>query len=82
MTYLALSLSKYVNGVAKQHGETSRQMFPGVPIEAITNGVHAGTWTAPVFRQLFDRTSPRGGKTTTVCAARWRFLPKKSGLRI
>jgi starch phosphorylase len=58
MTYLALSLSKYVNGVAKQHGETSRQMFPGVPIEAITNGVHAGTWTAPAFRQLFDRYIP------------------------
>jgi starch phosphorylase len=58
MTYLALSLSKYVNGVAKQHGETSRQMFPGVLIEAITNGVHAGTWTAPAFRQLFDRYIP------------------------
>ncbi|HKW58119.1 MAG TPA: alpha-glucan family phosphorylase [Candidatus Acidoferrum sp.] len=55
MTYLALSLSTYVNGVAKQHGVTSRQMFPEVPIEAITNGVHAGTWTAPPFRQLFDR---------------------------
>src|SRR6202165_4256413 len=28
MTYLALSLSTYVNGVAKLHGETSRKMFP------------------------------------------------------
>jgi starch phosphorylase len=37
MTQLALGLSTYVNGVAKQHGETSRQMFPEVPIEAITN---------------------------------------------
>ena len=55
MTNLALSLSTYVNGVAKQHGETSRQMFPQVPIEAITNGVHAATWTAPAFRDLFDR---------------------------
>lgn len=55
MTYLALSLSKFVNGVAKQHGETSRQMFPNVPIEAITNGVHAGTWVSPAFQQLFDR---------------------------
>jgi len=26
-----------------------------VPIEAITNGVHAGTWTAPSFQELFDR---------------------------
>ena len=55
MTYLALSLSTYVNGVAKQHGVTSRQMFPEVDIEAITNGVHVGTWTSPPFQALFDR---------------------------
>ena len=58
LTQLALSLSTYVNGVAKVHGETSRQMFPHVPIEAITNGVHAGTWTSPAFQQLFDRYIP------------------------
>jgi len=58
MTQLALSLSTYVNGVAKQHGETSRQMFPEVPIEAITNGVHAASWTCPAFHQLFDRYIP------------------------
>ncbi len=58
MTYLALYMSTYVNGVAKQHGETSRQMFPGVTIEAITNGVHAGTWTSPPFQQLFDSFMP------------------------
>jgi glycogen phosphorylase len=58
MTYLALSLSTYVNGVAKLHGETSRKMFPTVPIEAITNGVHAVTWTSPAFQELFDRCIP------------------------
>jgi len=58
MTQLALGLSTYVNGVAKQHGETSRQMFPEVPIEAITNGVHASTWTSLAFQQLFDRYIP------------------------
>jgi starch phosphorylase len=58
MTQLALGLSTYVNGVAKQHGETSRQMFPGADIEAITNGVHAGTWTSAPFQQLFDRYIP------------------------
>jgi starch phosphorylase len=30
-------------------------MFPEVPIEAITNGVHAGTWTSIPYQQLFDR---------------------------
>ncbi|MGA3176487.1 MAG: alpha-glucan family phosphorylase [Candidatus Acidiferrum sp.] len=58
MTYLALSLSNYVNGVAKLHGEVSRKMFPNVPIEAITNGVHAATWTSPAFQDLFDRYIP------------------------
>jgi starch phosphorylase len=58
MTYLALSLSNYVNGVAKLHGEVSRKMFPNVPIEAITNGVHAATWTSPAFQELFDRMIP------------------------
>jgi starch phosphorylase len=58
MTYLALSLSNYVNGVAKLHGEVSRKMFPNVHIEAITNGVHAATWTAPAFRDLYDRYIP------------------------
>jgi len=58
MTYLALGLSTYVNGVAKLHGETSRQMFPQVPIEAITNGVHAATWASPAFKELFDRCIP------------------------
>ena len=55
MTYLALSLSTYVNGVAKKHGVSSRQMFPEVPIEAITNGVHAATWVSPPYQQFFDR---------------------------
>jgi glycogen phosphorylase len=58
MTYLALSLSNYINGVAKLHGEVSRRMFPNVPIEAITNGVHAATWSSPPFRDLFDRHIP------------------------
>src|SRR5438045_9352333 len=33
-------------------------MFPQVPIEAITNGVHAATWTSPSFQQTFDRYIP------------------------
>jgi starch phosphorylase len=58
MTHLALSLSNFVNGVAKKHGEVSRRMFPEFLIEAITNGVHAATWAAPAFQQLFDRYIP------------------------
>jgi len=58
MTYLALRFSGYVNGVAMRHGEVSRGMFPNYPISAITNGVHALTWTAEPFRELFDRHIP------------------------
>lgn len=58
MTYLALRFSHYVNGVGMHHGEVSRGMFPNYPIRAITNGVHALSWTAPSFRNLFDRHIP------------------------
>jgi starch phosphorylase len=58
MTYLALALSHYVNGVAKKHGEVSRHMFAGYQIDSITNGVHAGTWTADPVASMFDRHIP------------------------
>jgi starch phosphorylase len=58
MTYLALRLSHYVNGVAMKHGEVSSDMFPGYAVHAITNGVHAATWTSPAFQKLFDQHIP------------------------
>ncbi len=58
MTYLALRFSGYVNGVAMRHGEVSRGMFPNYAINAITNGVHAVTWTSQPFQELFDRYIP------------------------
>jgi starch phosphorylase len=58
LTHLALRLARFVNGVAMKHREVSRGMFPDYPIDAITNGVHAGTWTSPAFRRLFDRRVP------------------------
>ncbi len=58
MTYLALNLSHYVNGVAKRHGEVSQHMFARYKIDSITNGVHAARWTSPPFQQLFDRHIP------------------------
>lgn len=58
MTILALNLSRYVNGVAKKHGEISKSLFPGFEIHAITNGVHPFTWTSPYFVNLFDDYLP------------------------
>jgi glycogen phosphorylase len=59
MTYLALRFSRFVNGVAMQHGIVSREMFPEYDIEAITNGVHAATWTSRAFQAAFDSHLPR-----------------------
>jgi glycogen phosphorylase len=59
MTYIALCFSRFVNGVAMQHGKVSRSMFPEYNISAITNGVHAATWTAASFQNIFDSHMPR-----------------------
>jgi starch phosphorylase len=58
MTYLGLNMSTYINGVSKQHGEVSRLMFGDYPVDAITNGVHAATWTTEPLQELFDRHIP------------------------
>ncbi|MEQ1893239.1 MAG: alpha-glucan family phosphorylase [Planctomycetota bacterium] len=56
MTYLALHFASYANGVSDMHGTASRKLlkpfWPGlleseIPIDAIVNGVHLPSWTAP-----------------------------------
>ncbi len=58
MTRLALNLSRYVNGVARKHGEATRLIFTGYSINSITNGVHAATWVSEPFQKLFDKYIP------------------------
>jgi starch phosphorylase len=58
MTRLGLNLSEFINGVAKKHGEVSRNMFPGYEISAITNGVHTFTWTCDSFKRMYDKYLP------------------------
>ena len=58
MTYLALNLSGYINGVAQKHGEISRKMFSNSSIDSITNGIHVATWSSSSFQNLFDRHIP------------------------
>jgi starch phosphorylase len=61
MAVMGLRLGQHANGVSRLHGEVSRQMFgglfpgfdsPEVPIDSVTNGVHAQTWTDPMLRSL------------------------------
>lgn len=58
MTYLALNLSHFINGVAKRHTEITRAMFGGYAINAITNGVHVPSWVSEPFQKLYDRYIP------------------------
>ena len=64
LTPLALRMCHSTNGVSRKHGEVSRElwqkMWPDrnpneVPITSITNGVHPGTWVAPVMRRLYEQ---------------------------
>jgi starch phosphorylase len=58
MTLLALNLSHYINGVAKQHGKVSQEMFPRYQIDSITNGIHSATWVCESFKKLYDKYIP------------------------
>jgi len=58
MTFLALNLSRYVNGVAQRHAEVAAQMFAPYPVDSITNGVHARSWTSAPIQELFDQYIP------------------------
>jgi len=61
LTPLALRLSAHANAVSELHGEVAREMWadlwPGrtPPIDAITNGIHLGTWLAPELEVLLRR---------------------------
>ena len=59
MTYLALFFSHYINGVSLRHEEIAHTMFPAYPINSISNGVHAVTWTAASFCALYGRHIPQ-----------------------
>ena len=59
MTFLALRCSHFINGVAMRHGEISQDMYPGYPVRAITNGVHAATWIRPPMQVLLDSHIPQ-----------------------
>jgi len=59
MTQLALTFSGYINGVARRHAETTKQMFPGYRIHAVTNGVHVETWAHDAFREFYQSLCPQ-----------------------
>jgi len=69
MPALALRFSSVRNGVAELHGDTSRRIWNDlwsdvpteeVPIDHITNGVHAASWMAPEIASLLDDVLAEG----------------------
>jgi len=61
MAVLCARLSARVNAVSRLHREVTERrvlgrLWPGqaAPVVAITNGVHAPTWTPPAMATLFD----------------------------
>ena len=65
MTALVMRLSAHVNGVSREHGRVSREMWqhfwPGlpadqVPIRSVTNGIHAPTWVSPELHHLYSKS--------------------------
>ncbi len=64
MAVMSLRLASRANSVSALHGQVSRQIFHGlwpdipvdeVPINHVTNGVHARSWVASGMAKLFDR---------------------------
>jgi starch phosphorylase len=64
MAVMGLRLAGHSNAVSKLHGRVSRAMFaplwPGievdeVPIDSVTNGVHAPTWVSPEIGDVVTR---------------------------
>jgi starch phosphorylase len=65
MTALIIRLSAHVNGVSREHGRVSREMWqhlwPGLPvaqtpIRSVTNGIHAPTWISPELHRLYSKS--------------------------
>ena len=80
MPALALRFSTGRNGVAKLHGETSREIWRDlwpevptdeVPITHITNGVHEQTWVAPEIHDLLSTVLPEDWREHFDDAAMW-----------
>jgi glycogen phosphorylase len=64
MAIMGLRIAARANGVARLHGEVSRQMFGGlwpdlpvreVPIGHVTNGVHARSWVSDRVDELLGQ---------------------------
>ena len=91
MPALALRFSTGRNGVAKLHGETSREIWRDlwpevptdeVPITHITNGVHDKTWVAPEIHELVSTVLPPDWRERFDDAAMWAEVKKLDNAKL
>ena len=89
MAVLGLRMSGHANAVSHLHRRVSQTMFHGlwpdlfeseVPIQAVTNGVHARQWVAPEMGDLLDRHL--GPRWDVHNAVRWDRLQAVSSEEI
>ena len=82
---MALKMSAASNGVSILHGDVSRTMWqwmfqqipePEVPIEAITNGIHVGTWISREMATLFDRYLDPTWRQNPAEPANWKTVSR------
>ncbi|MFO7657623.1 MAG: alpha-glucan family phosphorylase [Bacteroidales bacterium] len=64
MSHLAAHLAQEINGVSMLHGQVTREIFsrlwPGylpeeLHIGYVTNGVHFSTWTAKIWKAIYNK---------------------------
>ena len=58
MTQLAMALSRKTNSVSQKHRQICQRMFPGTPIENVTNGIYHLRWTGIEMYNLFEKYLP------------------------
>lgn len=83
MTALAVRGSRFQNGVSRIHGDVSahilREFWPEIPedenpVTYVTNGVHAPTFLASQWREVFDRYLGFGWSQRVTDAATWERI--------
>jgi glycogen phosphorylase len=89
MTVLALRSADARNGVSQLHGNVSFQAWsdvgtgvqnaePRIRMDAITNGVHTGTWAGPEMSRFLDRSIGGVWRERPQDPAAWRRLAQAS----
>lgn len=78
MTAFALRLSRQANGVSLLHGQTADKTWRkvvGMPVGAVTNGVHLATWLGPQVRAAYEKVGAKIAPETLL------ELENREGLR-